>query len=108
MEVTRSGIVEKYLTELCGMGGAWVSENPKKAAGFWFAANGAVMFSFTLPIQVGAAALNKVIDVDVLKVLSDTANGLFGWFYDTFFGGLPSADALMEIPKDPPLPPERA
>lgn len=107
VEVTRSGIVEKYLTELFGMGGAWVSDNPDKAVGFWFAANGAIMFSFTLPLQIGAATLKKVIDVDILKVLSDTANGMFGWFYDTFFGGLPAADALMEIPKDPPLPPAK-
>lgn len=107
VEITKSGVIEKYLTELFGMGGGWVSDNPDKALGFWFAANGAIMFSFALPISVGAATVKKVIDVDIMKVLSDTANGLFGWFYDTFFGGLPAADALMEIPKDPPLPPDR-
>ena len=107
VEITKSGIVEKYLTELFGLGGAWVSDNPDKALGFWFAANNAIMFSFTLPFKIGAATLNKVIDVDIMKVLSDTANGMFGWFYDTFFGGLPAADTMMEIPKDPPLPPPK-
>ena len=107
VEITKSGIVEKYLSELFGVGGAWVSDNPDKAMGFWLNASGAIMFSFTLPFQVGAATLKKVIDVDIMKVLSDTANGMFTWFYDNFFGGLPAADALMEIPKDPPLPPEK-
>ena len=117
-EIKKSEIVEKYLTELAGVGGAFVHDHldtVQSILGFWVKAN-SLMFSFPLTLAAAApdaadvtaaTAAEFTVDLDLTAILTNTASGMFGWFYDMFFGGLPSADDLMEIPKDPPLPPAR-
>ena len=108
VKVTRSAIVEKYLTELCGEGAGWIHDNPDDALGF--VPDGAKLIyraSVTIPFETGAAAARFVIDLDLFKVLTNTSCGLFGWMYDLFFSGVPTATSIIEAPKDPQLPPMR-
>ena len=108
VKVTRSAIVEKYLTELCGEGAGWIHDNPDDALGF--VPDGAKLIyraSVTIPFETGAAAARFVIDLDLFKVLTNTSCGLFGWMYDLFFSGVPTATSSIEAPKDPQLPPMR-
>ena len=66
------------------------------------------MYSMTLPIQIGTTVAKEVtVDIDLGKALLNTSCGLFGWMYGLFFGGIPTASAVMDIPKDPPLAPSR-
>ena len=117
-DIKKAEIVEKYLTELTGAGGAYVHDNPdktEKAIGFWMKANS---LKFSFPLMGSAAdpqaenleltpAMELMVELDLTEILKNTSSALFGWLYDMFFGGLPAAEDVMELPKDPPLPPAK-
>ena len=52
-------------------------------------------------------AMELMVELDLTEILKNTSSALFGWLYDMFFGGLPAAEDVMELPKDPPLPPAK-
>lgn len=114
-EIIKSGIVEKYFTELCGAGAAYIHDNIETAekALFWFNPAGEIIFSFSINLLAGnvddksAESVMHLCDINLSKALKNTSGELFNWMYDLFFSGLPVATDVMEIPKDPPLPPAK-
>ncbi|MBQ6052876.1 MAG: hypothetical protein IJL30_06265 [Clostridia bacterium] len=112
VEVTRSGIAEKYLTELLGTGAGWIYDNPEKAQKRLFRFNpaGELIFTFGINLFAGntdASVVDSVCEINISKALSNTSSKFFSWLYDLFFGGVPVADSVIELPKDPPLPPAK-
>lgn len=111
-EITKSGIVEKYFTDLCGEGVAFIHDNIEKVSKnlFWISPAGDIMFSYTINLLAGNVDNNDVLhlcDLNLSSALKNTSSGLFNWLYNLFFSGVPVADTVMEMPKDPPLPPAK-
>ncbi|MBR3268861.1 MAG: hypothetical protein IKI58_09135 [Oscillospiraceae bacterium] len=111
-EILKSGIVEKYFTELCGLGAATIHDNIEKAEKvlFWVSPHGELMFSFCINLLAGnvdTEPLLHLCDISLSSVIMKQSGALFSWMYNLFFGGLPVAQIIMPIPKDPPLPSSR-
>ena len=122
-EITGAGIIEKYVSELCGAAGTYVHEHPEKVEAFAEFVQNEHGFMLRFPLRVGISAAKGaaelvpavtdavvktyMVEIDLIAAITNTTSELFGWFYEMFFGGLPAADSLMEPPKDPPLPPGR-
>ena len=114
-EIIKSGIVEKYFTELCGAGAAFIHDNIETAekALFWFNPAGEIIFSFSINLLAGnvddesAESVMHLCNINLSKALKNTSGELFNWMYELFFSSLPVATDVMEIPKDPPLPPAK-
>ncbi len=112
VEVTRAGIAEKYLTELLGAGAGWIHDNPDKAQKLLFSFNpaGELIFTFGINLFAGNtdnSVVDSVCEINISKALSNTSSKFFTWLYDVFFGGIPVAESVIDIPKDPPLPPAK-
>lgn len=112
VEVTRAGIAEKYLTELLGAGAGWIHDNPDKAQKLLFSFNpaGEIIFTFGINLFAGNtdnSVVDSVCEINISKALSNTSSKFFSWLYDVFFGGIPVAESVIDIPKDPPLPPAK-
>jgi len=114
-EIIKSGIAEKYFTELCGAGAAFIHDNIETAEKvlFWFNPAGEIIFSFSINLLAGnvddesAESVMHLCDINLSKAMKNTSGALFNWMYELFFSGLPTAADVMEIPKDPPLPPAK-
>ena len=111
VEVTRASIVESYLSSLVGEGVAKVVEKASEST-FSISESGEILFTFCLWKYDNDDPLMKTLKLtdslmctlNLSKALYYTSTGFFGFFYDLFFKGVPAADVVMEIPKDPPLP----
>ncbi|MBR4183671.1 MAG: hypothetical protein IKQ56_07615, partial [Lachnospiraceae bacterium] len=106
MELTE--VLNKFLTELVGLTAARaqeiVDENTKTSSGFSFAANGDIVFSFTMQ---AFRSRNYLVVLNINSILTNLSCPMFGWLYDMIFGRVPSAVSVVQPPKDPPLPPAK-
>ena len=93
-------VVEKYIGNLVGAGFDKLRECYDTSK-FSFE-GGHVICCFNLKLF---DAYQFGIRLDLNEILMAASSPFFGWFYDLFFAGIPSAAAPIETPKDPPLPP---
>lgn len=111
-EILRRDIAEKYVTELCGKGAAWIADKAYAGADwltdkaltseFGMGADGDILFSFRLWEEEGKKPIYCTISL--FEILNNMSCGLFGVIYDMVFGGVPSASNEIEIAKEPQLP----
>jgi hypothetical protein len=47
------------------------------------------------------------VRIDLTQAILELNNGLFGGLFNGLFGLIPTAPVVMEVPTDPPLPPEK-
>lgn len=99
-EILRRDIAEKYVTELCGKGAAWLT-NKASTSEFSIGEDGDIRFTFRLWEEEGKKPI--CCTLSLFKILSYTSCGLFGVIYDMVFGGVPSASNEIEIAKEPQL-----
>ena len=92
-------VIENYLSSICGEGAAKLVENP--TLGFKADAKGNITYTFTVTWWDKAPF---PVELNISKILSNTSCGIFGWLYEQLCGDIPTASAVVDIPKDPPLP----
>ena len=90
----------------------WIHDNPDKAQKLLFSFNpaGEIIFTFGINLFAGNtdnSVVDSVCEINISKALSNTSSKFFSWLYDVFFGGIPVAESVIDIPKDPPLPPAK-
>ncbi len=95
-------VVEKYVGELVGQGCSKVREAYDSSS--FSIENAHVMFNFDL---VFFDAYKYGISLDLTQIMFNMSCPFFGWIYDYFFGKIPAAEAPVEPPKDPALPPKK-
>ena len=100
-EILRRDIAEKYVTELCGKGAAWLT-NKASTSEFSIGDDGDIRFTFRLWEEEGKEPI--CCTLSLFTILSYTSCGLFDVIYDMVFGGVPSASNEIEIAKEPQLP----
>lgn len=102
-----SEVVDKYLTELVGVGAGKVLEmidNATDVDGF-IKYEGRFYFSTT--ITLGSKKFKLMLDIlKMLETFATIACPLGVYLINLIFGTLPAAPAPINVPKDPPLPEE--
>ena len=106
VEVTWEKICETFFTGLCGEGAAKVFEEVAEGD-MRFMVSGAGEFIFRFRLWQFEGKKPIMAEINISRVLTATTSSLFGWLYDLFFGGVPTAETVMEVPKDPPLLPAK-
>ncbi len=118
--LTRSEILRKYLDGLFGMGIDKLVELDTKIhdkfissqSGFEFNSDGHVIVTFYFEVN----DKNYECAVDVNKALSDAVSkagqiiaegGLFAYLFNELYGSVPFSASVIDVPKDPPLPPAK-
>lgn len=91
----------KYFTELCGEGAAKFIEDP--TLGFSLSPKGEILYNFKWEWE-GREPF--CCQLNLTKILTNASCGIFGWLFEELFGDLPTANSVVEIPKDPELPSE--
>ena len=92
-------VVEKYINGLVGQGFDKVREAYDSSK--FVIEDGFVYYCFTLHLF---DALHYGIKLNLTRILQAMSGDFFGWFYDYFFAGIPAAESVVEVPKDPKLP----
>jgi len=64
-------------------------------------------FNNTNTFSINLVAGNTDASVVYSLCEINTSSKFFSWLYDLFFGGVPVAESVIDIPKDPPLPPSK-
>ncbi len=91
--------MEKYINGLVGQGFDKVREAYDSSK--FVIEDGFVYYCFTLHLF---DALHYGIKLNLTRILQAMSGDFFGWFYDYFFAGIPAAESVVEVPKDPKLP----
>ncbi|MCR5808958.1 MAG: hypothetical protein K6G56_05295 [Clostridiales bacterium] len=99
-EAKVADVVEKYIGDLVGQGFDKVREAYDSSK--FTIEGGDVCYCFTLHLF---DAFHFGIKLDLTRILQAMRGDLFGWFYDYFFAGMPAAESVIDVPKDPKLPP---
>ncbi len=118
--LTRSEILRKYLDGLFGMGIDKLVELDTKIHdkfissqnGFEFNSDGHLIVTFYFEVN----NKNYECAVDVNKALSDAISktgqiiaegGFFAYLFNELYGSVPFSASVIDVPKDPPLPPAK-
>lgn len=109
--ITKSEIVRKYLDGLFGMAIDKLIETDVEIHnqfitsenGFEFDQNGHVIIQFFFEVE----GSNYDCKIDATQAVVSAASGLFGYVFELLFGEVPFAASVVEMPTDPPLPPEK-
>ena len=103
VEATVKDVVEKYIGNLVGAGFDKLRETYDKSK---FGMEGTHMtYCFNIELF---DAFSFGVKLDLTQILLNTNGMFFGWFYDLFFAGVPAASSVINMPKDPELPPIQA
>jgi hypothetical protein len=109
--ITKSEIVRKYLDGLFGMAVDKLFETTGEIHdkivtsenGFEIDQNGHVIIQFFFEVE----GSNYDCKIDATQAVVSAASGLFGYVFELLFGEVPFAASVIEMPTDPPLPPEK-
>ena len=67
--------------------------------------DGSVYYCFNIDLF---DAFHYGVKLNLTRTLQAMSGDFFGWFYDYFFAGIPAAETVVAVPKDPKLPPANA
>ncbi|MBQ6053567.1 MAG: hypothetical protein IJL30_09850 [Clostridia bacterium] len=101
-EATVEKVVSQYLSSLAGAGFDKLREVYDSSK--FVIEDGNVYYCFNLHLF---DALHYGIKLNLTTTLQVMSGDLANWFYDYFFAGVPTAESVIEKPKDPPLPPPK-
>lgn len=100
-------ILNKYLTELVGVGAGKVSEMIDEAVDVDGFITYEGRFYFSTTITLGSKKFKVMLDIlKMLETFGTLMCPLGAYLIKTIFGDLPAAPAPINVPKDPPLPEE--
>jgi hypothetical protein len=106
--ITKVDIAGKYLTELVGKYAGEVKEVVDKTSyrgsEFSIGEHGHIIFNLLLTEEDGP---DYEYPIDLTAMFLYGACPLFDLLYEELFSGIPCAAAVLEVPKDPPLPPAK-
>ena len=99
-DIKMDEIIEKYVTEILGERYEKIEEKFESSDCF-FNVNDELMFRY--PIWEPVSGPTKYITINLTRQLQNLNGLLFGYLYEAFFAGVPSAPAVIDVPVDPPL-----
>ena len=105
--VALTDVVDKYIVELFGAGIGKVKEltvDKVNTSSRFEYKEGALYFTFALGLS--QYTMHEV-SLNLNRMLMNIASPGYTMLYDLIFGQVPAAESTIQVPKDPPLPPEK-